>query len=163
MQKKIALIVGTGPNISYSFAKELTKAGYDVALAARNIEKLKALCEPIQAHAFQVDVSSIEDIQKLFFSVENALGEPEVVLFNPSARVKGAIDALDAKEVAHAVNTTAMGAFATAQEAAKRMIPKKHGAIFFTGATASVKGFANSSGFAMMRISLNVTGDFKKA
>ena len=42
-----------------------------------------------------------------------------------------------------------MGAFVAAQEAAKRMVPKNRGAIFFTGATASVKGFAGSSGFAM--------------
>lgn len=149
MRDKLALIVGAGPGISYSFAKELRLAGYAVVLASRNMEKLKELCEPIGAFAYQVDVSSMGDIQKLFDSVENALGKPEVVLFNPSARVKGPIDSLDRNQVAQAVNTTALGAFVTAQEAAKRMIPKKHGAIFFTGATASVKGFAQSSAFSM--------------
>ena len=149
MQNKIALIIGAGPGISYSFAKELRLAGYTVVLAARNMEKLKELCEPIGAFAYKVDVSSMEDIQKLFYFVENALGEPEVVLFNPSARVKGPIELLDRNKVSEAVNTTVLGAFVSAQEAAKRMIPKNHGAIFFTGATASVKGFSQSSGFSM--------------
>ena len=146
---KVALIIGAGPGISLSFAKELVSAGYTVALASRDMEKLKPLALSIGAQAFKVDASSIDDIQKLFYFVENAWGEPEVVLYNPSARVKGDILSLNPNKVSEALQTTAMGAFATAQEAAKRMIPRNHGAIFFTGATASIKGFAGSSGFAM--------------
>lgn len=149
MTNKVALIIGAGPGISLSFAKELIGTGYTVALASRDMEKLKPLAQLIGAQAFKVDANSIEDIQKLFYFVENAWGEPEVVLYNPSARVKGDILSLNPHKVSEAVHTTAIGAFTAAQEAAKRMIPKNHGAIFFTGATASVKGFANSSGFAM--------------
>jgi NAD(P)-dependent dehydrogenase (short-subunit alcohol dehydrogenase family) len=149
LSNKVALIIGAGPGISGAFARELVKAGYIVALASRDIEKLKPLAESTGAQAFKVDANSIEDIQKLFYFVENAWGEPELVLFNPSARVKGDILTLDPNKVSEAVHTTAIGAFTAAQEAAKRMIPRKHGAIFFTGATASVKGFAGSSGFAM--------------
>ena len=146
---KVALIIGVGPGISAAFARELVTAGYIVALASRDMEKLKPLSESIGAHAFKVNANSIDDIQKLFSFVENAWGDPEVVLYNPSARVKGDILSLDPNKVSEAVHTTAIGAFIAAQEAAKRMIPRNHGAIFFTGATASVKGFANSSGFAM--------------
>jgi short-subunit dehydrogenase len=146
---KVALIIGAGPGISAAFARELLTAGYTVVLASRDMEKLKPLAESIGAHAFKVDANSIEDIQKLFSFVENSWSEPEVVLYNPSARVKGDILSLNPHKVSEAFHTTAIGAFAAAQEAAKRMIPRKHGAILFTGATASVKGFANSSGFAM--------------
>ena len=146
---KVALIIGAGPGISAAFARELLTAGYTVVLASRDVEKLKPLAESIGAHAFKVNANSIDDIQKLFSFVENAWGDPEVVLYNPSARVKGDILSLDPNKVSEAVHTTAIGAFIAAQEAAKRMIPRNHGAIFFTGATASVKGFANSSGFAM--------------
>ena len=146
---KVALIIGVGPGISAAFARELVTAGYIVALASRDMEKLKPLAESIGAHAFKVNANSIDDIQKLFSFVENAWGDPEVVLYNPSARVKGDILSLDPNKVSEAVHTTAIGAFIAAQEAAKRMIPRNHGAIFFTGATASVIGFANSSGFAM--------------
>ena len=61
----MALIIGAGPGISGAFAKELVKAGYIVALAARDMEKLKPLAESIGAHAFKVDANSIDDIQKL--------------------------------------------------------------------------------------------------
>lgn len=149
MTNKVALIIGAGPGISAAFARELVGAGYTVALASRDMEKLRPLAQSIGAHAFMVDANSIDDIQKLFYFVENAWGEPEVVLYNPSARVKGDILSLNPQKVSEAIHTTAIGAFTAAQEAAKRMIPKNHGAIFFTGATASVKGFANSSGFAM--------------
>lgn len=149
MSNRLALIIGAGPGISGAFAKELVQAGYTVALASRDMDKLKPLAQSIGAHAFKVDANSIEDIQKLFYFVENAWGEPEVVLYNPSARVKGDILSLNPNKVSEAVHTTAIGAFVTAQEAAKRMLPRNQGAIFFTGATASVKGFANSSGFAM--------------
>ena len=149
MTNKVALVIGTGPGISLSFARELAAAGYSVAVASRNIDKLKPLAESIGAHAFNVDASSINDIQALFKSVDQMLGEPEVVLFNPSARVRGDILSLDPQKVSDAVLTTAIGAFATAQEATRRMIPKNHGTIFFTGATASVKGFAGSAAFAM--------------
>lgn len=149
MDKKVALIIGAGPGISLSFAKQLIAAGYTIALASRDMNKLKPLAMSIGAEAFKVDASSYEEIRSLFSVVDNALGVPEIVLFNPSARVKGDILSLDAHKVSEAISTTAMGAFATAQEAAKRMIPLNRGAIFFTGATASVKGFSGSSGFAM--------------
>jgi len=149
MSKKVALIIGAGPGISLAFAKQLTASGYKVALASRDLDKLKPLALSIGAEALKTDASSTESIQSLFESVDVALGEPEVVLYNPSARVKGEIISLDPNKVSEALATTAMGAFVAAQEAAKRMLPKNRGAIFFTGATASVKGFAGSSGFAM--------------
>lgn len=154
MSKKVALLIGAGPGISLAFAKQLISSGYRVALASRDMDKLKPLALGIGAEAFKADAGSIENIQTLFALVEKTLGEPEVVLYNPSARVKGEILAIDAHKVSQAILTTASGAFVTAQEAAKRMIPRKHGAIFFTGATASVKGFASSSGFAMSKFAV---------
>jgi NAD(P)-dependent dehydrogenase (short-subunit alcohol dehydrogenase family) len=146
---KTALIIGAGPGISGHFAQALVQAGHQVAIASRRLDKLKHLADSIGAHAFQVDVESASSIQQLFAQVEQTLGAPEVVLFNPSARVKGPITTLDVSQVDSALHSTAMGAFVAAQEAAKRMIAKQTGALFFTGATASVKGFAGSSSFAM--------------
>lgn len=149
MKQAVALIVGAGPGISGAFAKALRAQGYTVALAARQRDRVEALAASIGARAFVTDVSSTDQVRQLFRDVDQALGEPEVVLYNASARVRGDILSLDASAVAGAVHTTAMGAFVVAQEAARRMLPKKRGAIFFTGATASVKGFAQSSAFAM--------------
>jgi NAD(P)-dependent dehydrogenase (short-subunit alcohol dehydrogenase family) len=124
-------------------------AGYEVGLAARNIEKLQPLAESVGAVPFTADASSAESIVQLFLAVDRALGAPEVVLFNPSARVRGELLSLDIAAASAAIQTTAIGALVTAQEAARRMLPRSRGAILFTGATAGVKGFARSSVFAM--------------
>jgi NAD(P)-dependent dehydrogenase (short-subunit alcohol dehydrogenase family) len=149
MSNRVALIVGTGPGISAAFGESLIADGYQVALAARDPGKLQPLAARMGAAPFQADASSTDSLVKLFQDVDRALGEPEVVLFNPSARIRGDLLSLDIDAAAAAMRTTAIGALVTAQEAARRMLPRRSGSIFFTGATAGVKGFARSSVFAM--------------
>ena len=149
MNKRIALIVGAGPGISAAFGEALIAEGYQVALASRNLEKLKPLAAKMNAAAFAADASSPKSLVKLFNDVDQSVGEPQVVLFNPSARIRGDLLTLDVATAAAAIQTTAIGALVTAQEAARRMLPKGRGSIFFTGATAGIKGFARSSVFAM--------------
>jgi NAD(P)-dependent dehydrogenase (short-subunit alcohol dehydrogenase family) len=91
---------------------------------------------------------------RLLGDVDGALGEPDVVLFNPSARIRGELLTLDIEAASTAMQTGAIGALVTAQEAARRMLPKGRGSIFFTGATAGVKGFARSSVFAMAKFAV---------
>jgi NAD(P)-dependent dehydrogenase (short-subunit alcohol dehydrogenase family) len=149
MSERVALIVGAGPGISAAFGEALVAEGYRVALASRNLENLKPLAASLGANAFESDASSAQSLVRLFGEVDRSLGEPEVVLFNPSARIRGDLLTLDMETAAAAIQTTAMGALVTAQEAARRMLPKRRGSIFFTGATAGIKGFARSSVFAM--------------
>ncbi len=149
MSKRVALIVGAGPGISAAFGEALLADDYRVALASRNLERLKPLAAKMQATAFAADASSSPSLVQLFKDVDRSLGEPEVVLFNPSARVRGELLALNMGEAAASIQTTAIGALVTAQEAARRMLPKGRGSIFFTGATAAVKGFSRSTVFAM--------------
>jgi NAD(P)-dependent dehydrogenase (short-subunit alcohol dehydrogenase family) len=149
MNRPVALIVGAGPGISGAFAEALVADGYQVALASRNVEKLSPLATKMNAEAFEADASSPASLVRLFNEVDRALGEPEVVLFNPSARVRGDLLTLDIAAASAAIQSTTIGALVTAQEAARRMLPKGRGSIFFTGATAGVKGFARSSVFAM--------------
>ena len=154
MTSPTALIVGAGPGISGAFARALKLAGYRVALAARDQARLEPLAQALGASAFCTDASDSESLRDLFAQVEASLGAPEVVLYNPSARVRGDLLSLNPKAVADAVNVTAIGAFVVAQEAARRMLPRGRGAIFFTGATAGIKGFAKSSAFAMGKFAL---------
>ncbi|MDE2398610.1 MAG: SDR family NAD(P)-dependent oxidoreductase [Burkholderiales bacterium] len=149
-----ALIIGAGPGISGAFAAELARAGYAVALASRDRARTAALAQPLGARAYAADASQPEQIVQLFEAVERDLGAPEVVLYNPSSRVRGELLSLDLGQAQAAIQTTAIGALATAQEAARRMLPKGRGALFFTGATAGVKGFARSSVFAMGKFAL---------
>lgn len=149
-----ALVIGAGPGISGAFAAELARDGYAVALASRDRAKVAALAQPLGARTYAVDASQPEQIVQLFEAVERDLGAPEVVLYNPSGRVRGDLLSLDIRAAQAAIQTTAIGALAAAQEAARRMIPKGRGTVFFTGATAGVKGFARSTVFAMGKFAL---------
>jgi NAD(P)-dependent dehydrogenase (short-subunit alcohol dehydrogenase family) len=149
-----ALIVGAGSGISGSLARKLSERGVKVSLAARNIGKLGPLLDETGAKAFATDASQPAAISALFERVDAEIGAPDVVIYNASGRVRGPIAELDPEEVEKAIATSAFGGFLVTQQAAKRMIPQKRGAILLTGATASIKGFAQSAPFAMGKFAL---------
>ena len=151
---KRALIVGAGPGLSASLARLFCREGMQVALAARDASKLDSLCRETGAQAFQCDATKPADVQRLYASVESATGAPDVVVYNASGRVRGPVADLDPAEVERAIAVSAYGGFLVAREAAQRMLLKKHGAILFTGASASVKGYAQSAAFAMGKFAL---------
>jgi NAD(P)-dependent dehydrogenase (short-subunit alcohol dehydrogenase family) len=151
---KIALIVGVGSGNSAAFARALAAENYKVVLAARNIDKLEALCAETDAHAISCDATSAESVASLFESMQQDVGTAEIVLYNPSAYTAGSITNLDPELVLDSIMQTAFGAFLVAQQAAVGMKQLGRGAIFFTGATASVKGFPNFAPFAMGKFAL---------
>ena len=149
-----ALIVGAGSGLSSSLALQCANLGMNVALAARNIEKLEDLSRKTAASLHKCDASKIDDVNRLFNDLDEKLGIPELVVYNPSARLRGSIETLDPEKTKEALDVTCFGAFLVAQQAAKRMLKRGSGSIFFTGASAGVKGFANSSVFAMGKFGL---------
>ena len=148
------LIVGVGSGLSASLARLCSKKNMVVNLAARNIDKLKALKEETNANTYQCDSTNKESVSNLFKELDNMIGTPNLVIYNAAARVRGSIAELDPAQTQKAIEVTCYGAFLVAQESAKRMLKRKSGSIFFTGATAGVKGFANSSVFAMGKFGL---------
>jgi short-subunit dehydrogenase len=148
-----ALIVGAGSGLSASLARAFAKAGMAVALAARSTDKLAALAKEIGARTYTCDASDGAQVDKLFAALD-AAGAPDVVVYNASYRTRGPFTELVAAEVEKAIAVSAFGAFLVAQAAARRMVPKAHGAILFTGASASVKGYAQSAPFAMAKFAL---------
>jgi NAD(P)-dependent dehydrogenase (short-subunit alcohol dehydrogenase family) len=149
-----ALIVGSGSGLSASLAQLFAREGFKIALAARNMEKLADLCSSTGATAFACDATDLAQVAQLFQNVERKMGDPDVVIYNASVRSRGPFVALVASEVERTIRTSAFGGFLVAQEAAKRMVPKGQGAILFTGASASVKGYAQSAPFAMGKFAL---------
>src|SRR5262249_54789019 len=134
---KTALIIGAGPGISASLARRLAMLGVKVGLAARDIAKLAALATETAAVTFSTDASNAEAVASLFNAVDERLGEPEIVVYNASARAHGPIAEIDPAAVEKAVAITALGGFFVTQQAAKRMISHGRGAILLTGASAS--------------------------
>ena len=149
-----ALIVGAGEGISTAFARVLNQVGAKIVLASRTPAKVASLAEEIGAKALACNVSQPEDVRRLFLDADAHFGTPDVVLFNPSFRTRGPVAELVPEDVAQALMVGAYGGFLVGQEAAKRMLARGQGAIFFTGASASVKGYALSAPFAMAKFAL---------
>jgi NAD(P)-dependent dehydrogenase (short-subunit alcohol dehydrogenase family) len=149
-----ALIVGVGGGLSASLARALAKDGIKVALAARTTGDLDGLVKDVGARAFACDATKREDVDKLFADVDASLGAPDIVIYNASFRTRGPFVEIDPLDVEKALAVTAYGAFLVAQQAARRMLPKKHGAILLTGASAGVKGYPQSAPFAMGKFAL---------
>jgi NAD(P)-dependent dehydrogenase (short-subunit alcohol dehydrogenase family) len=151
---KTALIIGAGVGISASLARALTREGLKVGLVGRSPAKLQDLAAETGASVFGADASDPAAVSQVFKDVDARLGEIDVVVYNPSMRAHGPIAQIDPLAVRDALAVTAFGGFLAVQEAAKRMLPRKRGAILLTGATASVKGFALSCAFAMGKFAL---------
>lgn len=152
--RPIALIVGVGDGLSAALARGLAARGHALALAARNAAKLAPLATQTGARAYGCDAAEPEAVAALFAAVAAELGAPDVVIYNPSARVRGPVADLDAADVARALAVTAFGGFLVAQQAARLMVPRGSGTLLFTGASASVKGYAQSAPFAMGKFAL---------
>jgi NAD(P)-dependent dehydrogenase (short-subunit alcohol dehydrogenase family) len=146
----LALIVGAGSGLSASLARKCAAAGMRVALAARHVGKLDPLVGETRARAFACDAANRVEVAELF----NAIDTPDLVVYNPSYRVRGPFLQLDAEEVRKTLAVTAYGGFLVAQAALARMVERGHGSLFFTGASASVKGYAESAPFAMGKFAL---------
>jgi NAD(P)-dependent dehydrogenase (short-subunit alcohol dehydrogenase family) len=149
-----ALIVGAGEGLSASLARLFAHEGIRVALAARNARKLDTLCRDTGAKAFDCDATDPGGVARLYEAVERDVGVPDIVVYNASGRARGAFVDLVAADVAQAIAVSAFGGFLVAQQAVKRMLPKGRGAILFTGASASVKGYPQSAPFAMGKFAL---------
>lgn len=149
-----ALVVGAGPGLGASLARRLALEGMEVALAARDAGKLADLCATTGARAFSCDAAEPDQVEALFADLERTMGAPDVVVYNPGRRIAGAIVDLDPAEVAQALSVTAYGGFLVAQQAARRMTRLGRGALLFTGASASVRGYPRSAAFAMGKFAL---------
>jgi NAD(P)-dependent dehydrogenase (short-subunit alcohol dehydrogenase family) len=149
-----ALIVGAGSGLSASLARVLAKEGIRVALAARSVGDLEQLVQETGAQTFACDASRRLEVDKLFTVLDSSFGAPDIVIYNASGRTRGPFVELDPVEVEKAIAVTAFGAFLVAQQAARRMLPKKRGVILLTGASAGVKGYPQSAPFAMGKFAL---------
>jgi NAD(P)-dependent dehydrogenase (short-subunit alcohol dehydrogenase family) len=147
------LIIGAGAGLSASLTRLFAAKGLKLALAARSTDKLAALAAETGASVHACDSADHGQVAALFAALD-AQGAPDVVVYNPSARVRGPLIDLDPQAVAQAMQVTAVGAFFAAQQAVKRMQPAGHGAVLFTGASAGVKGYAQSASFAMGKFAL---------
>ena len=151
---EVVLIVGAGDGLSASLARRFAREGARIVLAARTPEKLANIAAVTKAEVVRCDATARADVEALFAACDAGPGAPDVVVYNPSARLRGALVDLDPDAVKEVLEVSAYGGFLVAQAAAKRMLRKGHGAILLTGASASVKGYPLSAPFAMGKFAL---------
>lgn len=151
---KEALIVGAGSGISAAVARGLAARGWTLALAARDTAKLASLAAETGASVHAVEATEAASVEALFAGLRARADALDLVLYNASYRVRGPLVELDPAEVARTLAVTAYGGFLVGQQAARRMLARGAGAIFFTGASASMKGYALSAPFAMGKAAL---------
>ncbi len=153
-QPETALVVGAGSGLSASLARLFAKEGMRVALAARDTAKLASLVKETGAFAIACDAAEAEQVEAMFAALEAKWGVPDLVVYNAGYRARGPLVSLDPKEVERTIRVTGYAGFLVAQCAARRMLARGSGAILFTGASASVKGYAESAPFAMGKFAL---------
>lgn len=149
-----ALVIGAGTGISASVARLLAKHGVKVGLAARNTEKLAVLSREIGATVYATDASQADQVEALFATAEQEIGNIDIVIYNASSRLQGALEELDPNAVEQSIKVSAFAGFLVVQQAARYMSPRGRGAILLTGATASKKAYAYSAPFAMGKFAL---------
>ena len=154
MTQQLALIVGAGTGLGAALARRCAANDMRVALAARNSAKLDEFAAEIGARTYRCDASVATEVERLFNNLHGDWGAPDLVIYNAGARVRGAIADLAPQEVEQALMATCFGGFLVGQQAARQMLRRGGGTILFTGASASVKGYANSAPFAMGKFGL---------
>lgn len=150
----LTVIVGAGDGLSASLARRFSAGGHRLVLAARDSGKLAGLAGELGAETRTCDATAEAQVAALFDTLE---APPDVVIYNASGRVRGPFATLDPAEVRRALEVTAFGGFLVAQQAVRRMLARPGGpagTLLFTGASASVKGYAQSAPFAMGKFAL---------
>jgi NAD(P)-dependent dehydrogenase (short-subunit alcohol dehydrogenase family) len=148
-----ALVVGAGEGTGGAIARRFARAGHPTCVARRQAEALDALVGQIEAaggvaHAYGADARSEEEVIGLFDRIEREVGPLEVVVFNAAIGAVSDIADLPARTFREVWELDCFAAFLTGREAARKMLPRKRGTIFFTGATSALRGRARFAAFA---------------
>lgn len=146
--KRIALVVGVGPGLGTATARRLHEDGYQVAVAARNGERLEGLARELGGLAVSMDATDPGSIEAGLASVEERLGPIHTVVWNVGGGVFGTLETVDTGGLDLAFGTNTRGLFVLAKRLLPQMAERGDGALIITGATASLRGKPFTTAFA---------------
>lgn len=152
-QRKAVLVIGAGDATGGAIARRFAREGYIACVTRRNADKLAPLVAQIEAeggeaHAFGSDARKEEDMIALFADIEARIAPIEVAIFNIGANVRFGITETTARVYFKVWEMACFAGFLMGREAAKVMLPRERGSIFFTGASASLRGRDGFAAFA---------------
>lgn len=152
-ETKVALVVGAGDATGGAVARRFAREGFIACVVRRNGDKLRPLVAEIEAQggtaqAFGTDARKEDAMAALVETIERDIGPIEVAVHNIGANVRFPIRETTSRVYFKVWEMACFSGFLLGREAAKVMAPRGRGAIFFTGATASVRGGAGFAAFA---------------
>jgi len=150
---KVALVIGAGDATGGAAARRFAREGFTACVTRRTAEKLAPLVERIErdggkARAFGSDARKEDEMVALIDTIEREVGPIEVAVFNVGGNVRCPIREMTARVYFKTWEMACFAGFLMGREVAKVMVPRGHGTIIFTGATASVRGGAGFAAFA---------------
>lgn len=159
MSAPIALIVGAGDYIGAAIAKRFAAGGFTVCLGRRNGDKLAPLVDEITsaggvAHGFTMDARDEDSTMDVFKQIEADFGPIDVVIFNVGGNVHFPILDTTTRVFRKVWEMACLAGFLSGREAARYMVPRGRGSIFFTGASASMRGNAGFAAFSAGKFGL---------
>ena len=157
--KKAVLVIGAGDATGGEIAKRFAREGYIACVTRRDEEKLKPLLAQIRdeggvAYGFGSDARKEDAMVALIAHIEKEIAPIEVAVFNIGANVRFSITETTARVYFKVWEMACFAGFLMGREAAKVMLPRGHGSIFFTGATASMRGGPGFAAFASAKFGL---------
>ena len=152
-QAKVALVIGAGDATGGAVARRFAREGYVACVTRRHADQLESLVQRIEqdggkAHAFGSDARREESVAALFETIEQQIGQIEVVSFNVGGNVRFPIRETTTRVYTKVWEMCALSGFLAGRAAAGVMLPRGRGTILFTGATASVRGGVGYAAFA---------------
>ena len=151
--KKAILVIGAGDATGGAIARRFARGGYAACVVRRSADKLAPLTQAItaaggEAHAFGCDARKEEEMAALVAKIERDIGPIEAAVFNIGANVRFDIAETTARVYFKVWEMACFAGFLMGRETAKVMAPRGRGSIFFTGATASLRGAKGYAAFA---------------
>lgn len=149
MNKPLCVVAGVGPGNGLAFCKKFLAEGYQVAILARNFERMQEYAKDSEdIHPYSCDLSDPDAIERTFSEITNTLGVPKVVIYNAGSGLFGTALETSLSDFEEAWRLNALGLFSVSKFVAPRMIENGGGNILITGATASLRGGANFAAFS---------------
>lgn len=148
-RRRVCMVIGAGPGNGEAFARRFAAEGWAVALLARSASRIEALAAELpDARAFACDAADAASLEAAFAAVEAQLGPVETLIYNAGKGVWGDAEQVSAADFENAWRVNTLGLFLAARRAIPSMTAAGRGAIIVVGATASLRGAAQTAAFA---------------
>ncbi|HET9820792.1 MAG TPA: SDR family oxidoreductase [Burkholderiaceae bacterium] len=152
---RVALVTGASSGLGAQFARTLARAGAAVVLAARRVERLKALRAEIEAadgdaHVVELDVTDVHSIRAAVAHAETEMGTIDILVNNSGVSTTSKLTEVTPEDYDFVMDTNTRGAFFVAQEVAKRMIARSKGAAPGTFTGGRIVNVASMAGLRVL-------------